>query len=101
MNIFSKIKRWFMKLFDISQKVIGDKDIPNLATYYERINKWLEWYKGFDKDFHEVSYNSLGEEKKRVLSTMNSAKFISDEVVSLLFTEKVEINIAFIPFYIT
>ena len=57
------------------------------------LGKWLKWYRGFDKNFHEYSvYNGVKKVKLKK-KTLNIAKKSCEDWANLLFNEKCEITI--------
>lgn len=57
------------------------------------LGKWLKWYRGFDKTFHEYSvYNGVKKVKLKK-KTLNIAKKSCEDWANLLLNEKCEITI--------
>ena len=81
-----------MKLFRLAEKIVPD--LPVSQEYYENnIEVWKQIYKGYFKDWHDVTVNIGGTKSTRRMASMQVAKLICAEMSSLVFTEKVDIKI--------
>lgn len=72
-------------------KTIGYDTID--TEYYSNINNWIDWYKGYLDEFHKYRmYNGFRLiDKKR--ASLKMAKRVSEEWSSLLYNDKVNINV--------
>ena len=67
-------------------------DLP-ASEDYNRMQTWLDWYRGDVKDVHHYKvYNGQGFTERRV-RTMGMAKVIAEDHASLLLNERVQINV--------
>lgn len=66
---------------------------PLSKDYYQHIYGWVNWYKGQVDDFHKYTmYNGFQFiDKKR--ATLNMPKRVGEEWASILFNDKVNINV--------
>ena len=82
MGIIKQIK-------DVSQV----RDLPINDEYYQLIEKWKSLYAGYYPDWHDTVTKTIEGQKNRRMSTMNMPKVMSQEMASLVFNEKCEVNI--------
>ncbi|GAA5417934.1 hypothetical protein Pryu01_03012 [Paraliobacillus ryukyuensis] len=76
------------------KKVTQHKDIYANDEMYDNIDLWKALYKGYSKDVHDVEYFTIEKGKQvRRMMTLNMPKTVSEEMASLVFNEKCEINI--------
>lgn len=63
------------------------------TEYYSNINCWIDWYKGYLDEFHKyIMYNGFRFiDKKR--ASLKMSKRVSEEWSSLLYNDKVSINV--------
>lgn len=64
------------------------------STYYEYIDDWTKWWKGYYKPFH--SFNELQSDKtikERKLYTLHMAKKVCEDWASILLNEKTTITV--------
>ncbi|WP_281269973.1 phage portal protein [Gracilibacillus dipsosauri] len=78
----------------------GMKDLKELKEInineemYNYIDMWKALYEGYYQNIHDMEYHTIGEgTKTRRMLTLGMAKVISEEMASLVFNEKCEINI--------
>ena len=67
---------------------------PVIGTIYEQQQKWLSWYRGEVNDFHFYdikSINGLKVGKKKM--SLNMAKKVAEDWQSLLFNERVTLEV--------
>lgn len=96
MNIFLGIRRALYKMGIIkgASTIFKERDIPSFDGYYsDYIDLWKEIYKG-NPPWREVKKSGLTPKGKRKLSTMNTAKVLSQEFSQLTFSEQVEITVS-------
>lgn len=63
------------------------------GNYYNNINVWESWWKGFYKPFHEFTESNGRSRIKRKLYTLNMAKKVCEDWASILLNEKTQIVI--------
>ncbi|MFV0517239.1 MAG: hypothetical protein ACK5MV_07575 [Aminipila sp.] len=64
------------------------------GDYYNNIEEWKDWWKGFFQPFHEYhEADSDGKQIKRKLYTLKMAKKISEDWASILLNEKTIVSI--------
>lgn len=73
--------------------VTEHKDVALNDEMFIKIEQWKALYKGYLKDWHELSYMTVDGPRKRTMSTLNMAKTASSEMASLIYNEKCEISI--------
>ncbi|MET3504950.1 A118 family predicted phage portal protein [Halalkalibacter oceani] len=70
------------------------KQIPDNDEFYKLIDKWKAIYQGFFSEWHDVMYTTINGSQKRKMATLGMAKVVSQEMASLIFNERCEINIS-------
>ncbi|ARK28786.1 Phage portal protein, SPP1 Gp6-like [Halalkalibacter krulwichiae] len=70
------------------------KQIPMDDEYYKHIDKWKALYQGYFSDWHDLQYNTVNGTKKRTMATLGMPKVVAQEMASLIFNERCEINIS-------
>ena len=63
------------------------------ADYYDHIQVWLNWWKGFYKPFHEFTEINGTAARKRKLYTLKMAKKVSEDWAAILLNEKTQLVI--------
>ncbi|EZP77617.1 portal protein [Parageobacillus genomosp. 1] len=76
------------------QSVYAKKEIPVNETFYNQIDVWKALYSGYHEDFHKVKYHTINGTRTRRMATLNMPKVVSQELATLIFNEKCEINIS-------
>jgi A118 family predicted phage portal protein len=76
------------------QSVYTKKEIPVNETFFNQIDVWKALYSGYHEDFHKVKYHTINGTRTRRMATLNMAKVVSQELATLIFNEKCEINIS-------
>jgi A118 family predicted phage portal protein len=76
------------------QSVYAKKEIPVNETFFNQIDVWKALYSGYHKDFHDVKYHTINGTRTRRMATLNMPKVVSQELATLIFNEKCEINIS-------
>ena len=95
-SLFTKVRGWLHKMGLIKgvQKIADLKDIQLDEDFYKHIDKWKALYAGFYADWHDIRYRTIKGPRKRVMATLNMPKVVSQEMASLIFNERCEINIS-------
>jgi A118 family predicted phage portal protein len=95
-NLIAKIRAvmYRMGLIRGIQSVYAKKEIPVNETFFNQIDVWKALYSGYHKDFHDVKYHTINGTKTRRMATLNMPKVVSQELATLIFNEKCEINIS-------
>ena len=66
----------------------------NVASYYTKIGEWLEWYKGFVKSYHTISYSNGITTPSREMFHLNMAKRACEDWVSSVLSEDLSIVVS-------
>lgn len=61
------------------------------SSYYDKISEWEQWWRGFNKEFHEYTFNNGITVTKQKMFTLKMAKKIAEDWAALLLNEKTEI----------
>ncbi|WP_078379151.1 phage portal protein [Sutcliffiella halmapala] len=95
-SLISKIKGVLQKMGLIKNiKSVSDvKSIPIDDQFYKDIDQWKALYQGYFSEFHDVHYQTINGKKKRRRATLNMPKVLSQEMATLIFNERCEINIS-------
>ncbi|MED4904114.1 phage portal protein [Parageobacillus thermoglucosidasius] len=96
-NLIAKLRQvmYRMGLIRGIKSVYDKKEIPVNETFYNQIDVWKALYSGYHEDFHKVKYHTInGGTKTRRMATLNMPKVVSQELATLIFNEKCEINIS-------
>jgi A118 family predicted phage portal protein len=95
-NLIAKIRQVMYKMGLIRgiQSVYDKKEIPVDDTFYDHIDTWKALYSGYHKEFHDVKYHTINGTRTRRMATLNMPKTVSQELATLIFNEKCEINIS-------
>jgi A118 family predicted phage portal protein len=95
-NLLAKIKAvmYRMGLIRGVEKVFDRKEIPIDESFYDLIEKWKALYSGYCSEIHDVEYKTISGTKKRRMATLNMPKVVAQELATLIFNEKCEINIS-------
>lgn len=95
-SLISKIKGVLQKLGLVKNiKSLSDtKSIPVDDQFYKNIDMWKALYQGYFSEWHDVHYQTINGRKKRRRSTLNMPKVLSQEMATLIFNERCEINIS-------
>jgi len=83
-----------MGLIKSIQSVSEIKSIPIDDKFYQTIDMWKALYQGYFSDWHDVHYQTINGRKKRRMSTLMMPKMLSQEMATLIFNERCEINIS-------
>ncbi|BBW97234.1 phage portal protein [Geobacillus icigianus] len=96
-NLIARIRQVMYRMGVIRgiKSVYAKKEIPINETFFNQIDVWKALYSGYHEDFHKVKYHTInGGTKTRRIATLNMPKVISQELATLIFNEKCEINIS-------
>lgn len=69
------------------------REVPNNDEHMALIQKWMALYQGYFSEFHDVKYTTVNGPKKRRMLSLNMPKVLSQEMATLVFNERCEINI--------
>ncbi|WP_445683653.1 phage portal protein [Sporosarcina sp. FSL K6-3457] len=69
------------------------REVPNNDKFYTLIEQWKALYQGYYSEWHDVNYQTVNGRKKRRMSSLNMPKVLSQEMATLIFNERCEINI--------
>ncbi|MBB6446473.1 phage portal protein [Bacillus benzoevorans] len=98
--MFETIKSFFRKVGEKmglikNIKALSDiKSIPVDDQFYQLIDQWKAIYQGYFSEFHDVKYMTINGQKKRRRATLNMPKVLSQEMATIIFNERCEINIS-------
>ncbi len=76
------------------QKLADHKDIQINEDFYKYIGNWKALYKGYFSKWHDIRYTTIAGPKKRRMASLNMPKVVSQELATLIFNERCEINIS-------
>lgn len=95
-NIVARMKAvmYRMGLIKGVNKLAEHKDIQVNEEFYKYIDNWKALYKGYFSAWHDISYTTIAGTKKRRMATLNMPKVVSQELATLIFNERCEINIS-------
>lgn len=87
-------RRLRMGLVRTMKKLSDFEQIPIDDEAYQRIEEWKAIYQGYYEKWHLVKYNTIDGLKTRKMATLKIGKVLANEMASLIFNEKCEINIS-------
>jgi A118 family predicted phage portal protein len=95
-NMLARIRQvmYRMGLIKGIKKLADHKDIQINEEFYKNIANWKALYKGYFSEWHEISYTTIAGTKKRRMASLNMPKVVSQELATLIFNERCEINIS-------
>ena len=70
------------------------KSIAVDESFYNLILKWKALYSGYFSEWHDVEYQTIAGKKQRKMATLQMPKVVSQELATLIFNERCEINIS-------
>lgn len=76
------------------EQVTDHKKINLSDSYYENILKWRALYRGHFAKWHDVHYQTIDGPQQRRMASLNMPKVASEELATLIFNERCEINIS-------
>ncbi|PIC65346.1 portal protein [Sporosarcina sp. P13] len=94
-TIISKVKAVMQRMGLVKTvKSLSDiKSIPIDDSFYLMIEQWKALYQGYFSEWHDLQYRTIDGLKKRRMATLNMPKVLSQEMATLIFNERCEINI--------
>ncbi len=63
------------------------------ADYYEYIEIWKDWWKGYYEPFHKITFENGENKKSRDMYTMKMAKKVCEDWASILINDKTFVKI--------
>ncbi|AST93014.1 portal protein [Sutcliffiella cohnii] len=95
-SLISKIKGVLQKLGLVKNiKSLSDtKSIPIDDQFYKNIDMWKALYQGYFSEWHDIHYQTINGRKKRRRASLNMPKVLSQEMATLIFNERCEVNIS-------
>ena len=99
-RVFEGVRSFFRKvgvklgLIKQLENVTSHKKVSLSESYYQNILKWRAMHQGYYSDMHDVTYHTVDGQKKRRMATMNMPKMAAQELATLIFNERCEINIS-------
>lgn len=63
------------------------------AEYYQNIDLWLDWWRGYFKPFHHFKYSNGKQQIERDLYTLKMGKKVCEDWASILLNSKTKIVI--------
>lgn len=95
-SALSTVRGWFQKMGLVKKikNVSEIKSIPVDDTFYQNIDMWKALYQGYYGDWHDIHYQTVNGRKKRRMASLNMPKVLSQEMATLIFNERCEINIS-------
>ncbi len=76
------------------KRLADHKDIQINEDFYKYIGNWKALYKGYFSEWHDIRYTTIAGPKKRRMASLNMPKVVSQELATLIFNERCEINIS-------
>lgn len=61
--------------------------------YYNKIEEWTDWWRGYHEPFHHIVYENGKKKKSRDMYTMKMAKKICEDWASILINDKTYIKL--------
>lgn len=61
--------------------------------YYDKIQEWEDWWKGYHKPFHHIKFDNGETKKSRDMYTMKMAKKVCEDWASILINDKTYIKL--------
>ncbi|MCM3705327.1 phage portal protein [Cytobacillus firmus] len=95
-NMLARIRQvmYRMGLIKGIKKLADHKDIQINEDFYKYISNWKALYRGYFSEWHDISYTTIAGPKKRRMASLNMPKVVSQELATLIFNERCEINIS-------
>lgn len=95
-RFMSWLRRWRLRmgLVRTMKKLSDFEQIPIDDEAYQRIEEWKAIYQGYYEKWHLVKYNTINGLKTRKMATLKIGKVLANEMASLIFNEKCEINVS-------
>lgn len=74
-------------------KSLTDKKEINISDeMYNQMGVWKALYQGYHKPYHDVQYKTIDGMKKRKRNTLNMPKVATEELATLVFNERCQVN---------
>lgn len=83
-----------MGLIQQLESVTSHKKVSLSETFYNHILTWRALHQGYHSDLHDVTYQTIAGQQQRRMSTMNMPKAAAQELATLIFNERCEINVS-------
>ncbi|MEC3621550.1 phage portal protein [Bacillus subtilis] len=83
-----------MGLIQGINKITDSKKVMVTDEHYEYVDTWYALYKGYHKDFHDITYKTVAGERSRRRATLNMPKVAAAEMAQLVFNEKCLVNVS-------
>ena len=92
-NIFTKVGA-FLGIIKEIDKLSQLKKVNIDEDYFALINKWKHLHQGYEHGIHNVVSHSIHSGSyERQLATMNMPKVVTQELATLIFNERCQINV--------
>lgn len=97
--MFNKIKELFkgglakLGIIKTLKSITDHESIGQNDRMFKLIEKWNGLYQGTDEDYFNIKVKTISGVKDRQLRTLGLPKIISNEMASLIYNERCEINI--------
>ena len=94
-NIIAKIWQVLAKMNVIKglESVNKIKDIAVGEEHYNLVGKWKRIYSGYFPEWHDIKCHTVEGQKTRRMSSLQMAKQVAQEMATLVFNERCQINI--------
>lgn len=95
-SITSAVRRFLSKMGIIKgiKNLTEHKAIAIDESFYNHIVKWKALYSGYFSEWHDIEYMTINGTKQRKMATLQMPKTVSQELATLIFNERCEINIS-------
>lgn len=95
-SLIGKVKGVLQKM-GLIKNIRSISDVKSITIddqYYKHIDQWKALYQGYFSEWHDIKYQTINGQKKRRMATLNMPKVLSQEMATLIFNERCEINIS-------
>lgn len=95
-NIIAKIKGVLSKMGLVKsvKELSSMRDLSIDDEFYGRIEEWKSIYKGYNKEWHDMTIHTIGGEKKDRMKSLGMGKVIAAEMATIVFNERCEIGVS-------
>lgn len=95
-SAIAKIKEALYKMGLIKgvKQLSSMRDIVMDDEFYNNIEKWKDVYKGYHKEWHDMTIHTINGERKERMMTLGMGKVVAQEMATIVFNERCEINIS-------
>lgn len=76
------------------KRVTDSSDILIDDIFFDRILMWKSLYGGYFAEWHDINYKTIAGRRDRRMATLGMPKVVANEMSSLIFNERCEINIS-------